>query len=395
MNYEANMKYDPSATGEMIDEESRRKRRRLLLIVGAIVLFAILALVGYRMIFGDEASQEQASQVPLVTVSVPGQEAVTRVANATGSLAARVDMPVGVVGEGGRVVAVHVQPGDWVDANQILATIERSVQTQQITQLEASVEVTRADAKLAQNNLDRARALLADGFVSRADIDQRTATRDAAVARVNVAVAQLNQMRAELGRLDIRAPAAGLVLTRDVEPGQVVSGGSGVLFRIARGGEMEMQALLSEDELVALEEGTVAQITPIGMTQSFEGQVWQVAPVIDQSTRQGIVRIAIPYNEALRPGGFATARIAMEQMDAAVLPESAVMSDQQGSFVYVVGKDDKVERRAVTTGAVTSNGIAVIKGLTGTERVVLYAGGFLNPGETVKPRLQSSENSDG
>ncbi|MCW2364346.1 MULTISPECIES: efflux RND transporter periplasmic adaptor subunit [Sphingobium] len=389
MNYEANMKYGVSSV-DPEEAESQQKRRRLLLVVGALVALAVIAMLAYRFFGGSGDQGEQVSQVAIVTVAVPAQEAVTRTANATGSLAARVDMPVGVVGEGGRVVAVHVQPGDWVGANQILATIERSVQAQQISQLEASVQVARADAKLAQNNLDRAKALVSDGFVSRADIDQKTATRDAAVARVNVAVAQLNQMRAQVGRLDIRAPAAGLVLTRSVEPGQVVSGGSGVLFRIARAGEMEMKALLSEDELALLSEGAVARVTPVGMTQSFEGRVWQIAPVIDQTSRQGIVRIAVPYNAALRPGGFANAEIAMERVSAAVLPESAIQSDPKGSYVYVVGKDNKVERRSVKTGAVTTRGIAVVQGLNGSERVVLYAGGFLSPGETVKPRLAKS-----
>jgi RND family efflux transporter MFP subunit len=390
MNYETNMKYDTLVADQAIDEETRRKRRRLLLIVGAAVLLAIVAMVAYRMLSGGGAAEEQTSQVPLVTVATPAQEAVTRIANATGTLAARVDMPVGVVGEGGSVVAVNVQPGDWVRKGQVLATIERSVQSQQIVQLAAQVEVNRADAKLAQSNLDRARALVSDGFISKADIDQRTATRDAAVARVNVSIAQLNQMRAQVGRLDIRAPEAGLVLTRAVEPGQVVSGGSGILFRIARGGEMELRALLSENELAALREGTVAKVTPAGLTQTFEGKVWQIAPVIDQTNRQGIARIALPYNIALRPGGFANAQIAMESVSAAVLPESAVQSDIRGSFVYVVGKDNKVERRAVTTGAVTSAGIAITQGLTGKEKVVLYAGGFLNPGETVNPRTDKS-----
>ena len=71
-----------------------------------------------------------------------------------------------------------------------------------------------------------------------------------------------------------------------------------------------------------------------------------------------------------------------------VLPESAVLSDDKGSYVYVVGKDNKVERRDVTTGTVTPRGIAIASGITGKERVVLYAGGFLNPGETVRPQIQ-------
>lgn len=393
MNYETNMNYQTLAVDQQIDEETRRKRRRLLLIVGVLALVGIVALVAMRMFGGSSSGGGDVSQVPLVTVTVPAQESVTRMANATGSLAARVDMPVGVVGEGGRVIAVLVQPGDWVSKGQTLATIERSVQAEQLAQLAASVEVAKADAKLAQNNLDRAKALVSDGFISQADIDQKTATRDAAVARVNVAIAQLNQQRAQIGRLDIRAPEAGLVLTRTVEPGQVVTGGSGVLFRIARNGEMEMRAQLSEDDLALVHEGTGASVTPVGTTDVVQGRVWQVAPVIDQTNRQGIVRIALPYSPSLRPGGFANAQIAMQQVQAVVLPESAVQSDPRGNYVYIVGKDNKVERRMVTTGAVTARGLAITRGLSGTEKVVLYAGGFLNPGETVRPKVETTERT--
>jgi len=68
-----------------------------------------------------------------------------------------------------------------------------------------------------------------------------------------------------------------------------------------------------------------------------------------------------------------------------VLPESAVMSDDKGNFVYVVGADNKVQRRAVKTGLVTNAGVAIVAGLTGSERVIERAGGFLNPGDKVRP----------
>jgi HlyD family secretion protein len=70
---------------------------------------------------------------------------------------------------------------------------------------------------------------------------------------------------------------------------------------------------------------------------------------------------------------------------APVLPESAVLSDSKGSYVYVIGSDNKAARRDVRTGAIVDSGIVISQGLTGTERVVLRAGGFLQPGETVKP----------
>ncbi len=391
MNYETSFSQDALQGPEDPDAETVRKRRRLIKGAALIVALVILALVAYRM-FGTKGASlgEGDVQVPVVTVVVPGQQSVTKTTNATGTLAARVDMPVSVLGEGGRVLQVLVQPGDWVNKGQALLVIERVVQTQQIASLAAQVEVAKANAKLAQNNLDRAQALVADGFVSKADIDQKTATRDAAVAQVNVAEAQLQQMRAQVGRLDIRAPEAGLVLTRDVEPGQVVTAGSGTLFRIARNGEMEMKALVAEDVLAGLAVGVPARVTPVGMAQSFEGKVWQNSPVVDPGTRQGTARIAIPFNPALRPGGFANAQIDLADVQAAVLPESAVHSDQNGSYVYVVDKDNKVRRRDVVTGAVTPRGLAITQGLDGTEQVVQRAGGFLNPGQTVKPRLEKS-----
>ena len=122
----------------------------------------------------------------------------------------------------------------------------------------AQIDVSRADARLAQQELDRAQALVARGFVSKADVERRTATRDAANARVRVAQANLGASRARIGRLDIRAPTAGLVLSRSVEAGQVVGAGSGALFRIAAGGEMEVLARLPQTDLAQLGVGVPA-----------------------------------------------------------------------------------------------------------------------------------------
>ena len=132
-------------------------------------------------------------QIPAVTVLAPGSGTIEGVINATGTLAARREMPVGVVGEGGRVISVPVEAGDWVGAGQVLAVIDRSVQSQQAESQAAQIQVARADAELAQANLDRALQLVDRGFISKADVDRLTATRDAAAARVRVAEAQYGE----------------------------------------------------------------------------------------------------------------------------------------------------------------------------------------------------------
>jgi RND family efflux transporter MFP subunit len=327
-------------------------------------------------------------QLPSVSVVVPGRTSVDRGISATGTLAARREMPVGVAGEGGMITRVLVEPGQWVRAGQVLATVDRSVQTQTAAALGAQVNVARADLTLAQAELDRAATLVDRGFISKADLQRRTATRDAATARVKVAGASYAEATARNGRLDIRAPAEGLVLTRQAEPGQIVSSGSGVLFRMAQGGQMEMRAQMSEADLQGLRAGARATVTPVGSTRSFPGEVWQVSPIIDPQTRQGIARIALRYAPELRPGGFASAQVVGGVSSVPLLPESAVQSDGKGNYVYIIDAQGRAERRNVTVGQVTDAGVSVVDGLSGSERVVLAAGAFLSPGQKVKPVLK-------
>lgn len=395
MNYDARI----DQTGEVhdlafnpldpIDGEDRRSRRRL--IIGALIVAAVLVGLWFAMHRTKPVatSADSAGQAPSVTVIVPGQATVAGTINATGTLAARRELPVGVAGDGGQIAQVLVDAGAWVNKGQTLAVIDRSVQVQQQAGQGAQIQVTQADARLAQANLDRALKLVDRGFISKADVDRLTATRDGANARVRVSQATLGELRARTNRLNIVAPEAGLILERKVDPGQIVSPGSGVLFRIAKGGEMELAARMAENDLAKLSTGVTAEVTPVGAEKATIGQVWQISPVIDPLTRQGIVRIALPYSVQLRPGGFASAVVRSGTVVAPMLPESAILSDNQGSYVYVIDKANKVVRRPVKTGLVSENGIAIVSGLSGSERVVLRAGGFLQPNETVNPKRLS------
>lgn len=374
-----------------------RSGRRKWIIVGALVALAVL--VGAYLMFsgGEPAAGETAGkaggrggQIPSVTVIVPGQSQVARTVTASGALAARRDQPVGIAGQGGRVVRVTVEPGQWVRQGQVLAVIDRSVQTQVASQQAAQIEAARANAALAQNNYERSAALVGRGFVSKADLDAKKAARDAAYAQVRVAQAQLAQTRAQIGQLSVLAPASGLVLTRSVEVGQIVSPGSPALFRLAAGGDMEVRASMSQQDLAAVRVGQPASITPIGASRSFAGTVWQVSPVIDPTSRQGEIRIAVPYDPTLRPGGFAEAKISAGATTAPLLPQSAVLSDEDGNYVYIVNGRNEVERRAVKIGQVGDSGVTIAEGLSGREAVVLSAGPFLNPGQKIAPRRQAA-----
>ncbi|HVM22143.1 MAG TPA: efflux RND transporter periplasmic adaptor subunit [Sphingomicrobium sp.] len=394
---EMNKESSIHSSDTLVVVDRSRSRRRILIAaaVGLALIVLVLAVVYGRGATKDPAGVAAgpgagAGQVPSVTVIVPGRSQVGRTLSASGPLAARRDQPVGIAGQGGRVTRVLVDAGSWVRAGQVLAVVDRSVQAQQAAQLAAQVEAARANAALAQSNYERALALQSRGFVSKAEIDSKRATRDAANAQVRVAQAQLGATRAQIGQLNVTAPASGLILQRNVEVGQIVSPGSGALFRLAEGGQMELRAQLSQQDLALVRVGMPAEVTPIGSETSIRGSIWQVAPVIDPQSRLGEVRISIPFSPGIRPGGFADARITAGTTTAPLLPQSAVLSDAKGNYVYVINPKNEVERRAIKIGSVDARGVTIVEGISGNEPVVLSAGPFLNPGQKVNPKRQAA-----
>jgi RND family efflux transporter MFP subunit len=394
MNRETPIRSSDSETLVLVDDASRRRRR--IAIIGAGIVAVVAIVLAILMMGGGEkedaaAGAAKQAAIPRITVIVPGRQQVANQISATGTIAARRDMPVGIAGSGGKVVRVLVDAGSWVRAGQVLAVVDRSVQAEQAAQLAAQVDAARANAALAQSNYERALALQGRGFVSKAEIDAKKSTRDAAAAQVRVAQAQLAATRAEIGRLNVTAPTSGLILDRNVEVGQIVGAGSGALFRIAQNGMMEVQAKLSEGTLAQVHVGTPATVVPVGSNVQIAGSVWQVEPIIDPVNRQGIAHVAVPYQQVLRPGGFAEVALVSGTADVPLLPQSAVLSDDKGNYVYIVGKDDRVVRRNVKVGEVDDNGVTIVAGLTGQERVVASAGAFLNPGDKIRPVREAAQ----
>jgi len=374
------------------------RRRRRMVIMGALAVLVLFA-VGLGLLTSQRSNSNGASgpaagstagQIPSVTVVVPGTSQVGRTVSASGPLGAKRDQPIGIAGQGGRVVRVLVDAGSWVGAGQVLAIVDRSVQAQQAAQLAAQIEAAKAQAALAQSDYDRAIALQGRGFISKAEIDSKKAARDAAYAQVRVAQAQLGATRAQINQLNVVAPTAGLILSRSVELGQIVSPGSGALFHLAEGGQMEMRAQLAQQDLANVHVGMPAKVIPVGSDQGVTGTVWQIAPVIDPQSRLGEVRIAVPYTPAMRPGGFAQATITAGTTTAPLLPQSAVLSDDKGNYVYIVDGRNQIERRDIQIGTVGENGVTIVSGLSGNEAVILSAGPFLNPGQKVKPKREAA-----
>jgi HlyD family secretion protein len=360
---------------------SRRGWQWRFATAGAVLVLAAVVWMLLRSHAGASTSDKDAAVPPLVTVVVPVLGAVTSQVSLTGLISARNDMPIGNEGDAGRISEVLVEAGDRVRKGQVLARLNPITAQSQLDSAEASLDEVRANAAVAQS--EWARAQQGDDIFSKEENERRRTTALTAQAKVKAARAQVRDARNKLAQTIILAPTDGIVLTRTAEVGQIAVPGSTVLFHLARDAEIEMRGQVAERDVPRLALGQNATVRLDGMPKSFTGTIWQIGAIIDAGTRQGTVRIGLPADQSLRPGCFARADIEVGSTTGVLLPQTAVLSDENGSYVLVVGSDNKLERRGVTVGGARSEGLLVSQGLSGSERVVAIAGAFLRTGEIV------------
>ena len=361
---------------------SSRRRWRLRIGIGVALTCALLT-GGWLFIRSHATSAEKhVAPLPLVTIVQPSLGQVSTSISLTGLISARNDMPIGVEGDVGRIAQVLVEPGDRVHRGQVLARLNPVTGQSQVDSAEASLAEAQANAVVAEGEWKRAEQG-PDLFSQEEDVRRQTAAV-AARAKVRAAQAQLADMRNRLSHTTVLAPTDGIVLTRTAEIGQIAVPGTTVLFRLARDGQIEMRGQVAEQDLPRLKIGQHAQVHLDGVAQTFEGDIWQVGAIIDPTTRLGVVRIALPSGNAdLRPGAFAHADVPVADTLGVILPQTAVLNDEQGNYVLIVDPKNTVQRRPVTVVAARSEGLLISAGLDGRERVVAVAGAFLRAGEAV------------
>ncbi len=378
---------------EITQALSRAKRLlwvRVAIIVGAALFVAVLA---WRVTHALAAKPEVKVVIPTVSVAKAGLSTVPTTVSIIGTIAARYDMPIGVEVDAGRVAAIYVEAGDHVKRGQVLARLNVSVLQPQVANLEAVLEQARAEAELADAEYKRAQAVGASGALSAEETQRRKSAGVTAAAKVKVAAALLAEAQARLARAEVRAPSDGVILTRNVEVGQTATPGGEALFRLSEGGEIELRGQVAEQDLPLLKVGQVVNVRLTGTTQVYQGQVRLLPAVIDPQTRLGMARVSLTPDPNLRPGAFARAEVTVSNAERAVLPQTAVLNDDKGSYVLIVNDKNKVERRAVRVSGIVQNGVTIAEGIDGKDQVVTTAGAFLQEGELVKPVLKEAGQS--
>jgi HlyD family secretion protein len=295
---------------------------------------------------------------------------------ASGLLISREEAAVSADLSGYRVARVNVEQGAWVKQGQPLVELDDSL-------LKAQIAQQRAVTEQAEDQAKRVADLDNQGVLSAQEISNRR-------LQAKAQEAALQELLTREAHMIIRAPVAGLVLERNVRPGDISSaGGATPMFRMVRDGLVELNAEVAEDDMSRAHIGDPAQVTlPDGTV--IAGRVRLIDPLVDATTKLGRVRIALPVRPDLRPGGFARATFTGVSPAARTVPETAVRYDADGASVAVVGADDRVSMVPVKTGRRAAGYVELLQGPPAGSLVLLSAASFVLPGDKVRP-IQGAE----
>jgi RND family efflux transporter MFP subunit len=336
---------------------------------------------------------------PAMTVetAVAGRHELTEYITVVGNLvgAATVDVGPRVAG---RIETISVRLGDRVEQGQLVAKVEDRELRQQVSQVEAQLEVNEAtlvarenDAKVTAAALDRARKSEESGLISKAALEDADARHNSAVSQVAMAHAQLASTQARLGELKITlsntnvlSPVDGFVGRRNLDPGAFAGTNTAVLSLVDIS-TVRLIANIVEKDFKRVQRGAEAVVEVDAFPgERFRGEVSRVAPVFDPATRTATIEIEVANpGFRLKPGMYARVRLMAEHRpNALTVPRAAVVDVSGRRGVYLV--DGDVARfRDVTTGVSDDELIEVVDGLDEGTRVVTMGALAIRDGDRI------------
>src|SRR5262245_11063536 len=341
---------------------------------------------------------------PKVTVALPAQQKVTRYVEATG-YAAAINTTNLVARVQGFLQQIKYKDGDFVKEGTTLFVIEPELYELKLEQAQAAEAGAQATLKQTEAEYERQGELSSRQVATKAALDNATANRDSAAARLKQAQVDTKQASLNLGCTQVKAPFDGIVTARLVSLGELVgANGPTQLATIVQTDPIYVNFTISEQDVLNIR----AEIRKLGITAAelqkvpievglqtdkgypYQGTLEYVSPKIDPSTGTLAVRAILKNPDGvLVPGYFVRVRVAADDLDSLLVPDAALGSDQGGRYVLVVNKDNVVEQRKVTTGPRVGELRAIDSGLKADDRVVIS--GILRaiPGQKVDPQMQT------
>ncbi|AMP01534.1 efflux transporter, RND family, MFP subunit [Collimonas arenae] len=356
----------------------------VIVVLGAIGLWATTANHA-KTTDKSAASADAKPKASLTVTTTKPQSADWPMSfTANGSVAAWQEAIVGSELGGIQLAEVRVNVGDVVKRGQVLARFTSESVAAQVAQQKAAVEEARAALAEAQSNAERAHTLANSGALSAQQTTQYEIAERSTKARLLSAQASLDMQEIRLRQTQVVAPDDGVISSRTATVGAVASQGQ-ELFRLIRQNRLEWRAEVNATDLLQIKPGQAVKLhVTNGVT--VDGKVRMIAPTADPVTRNALVYVDLPVPGNAHAGMFGTGEFVLGHAEALTLPQSAVVMRDGFSYVYQLGKDDKVTQTKITLGRRVGDRIEVTSGassITKDMTLVSQGAGFLADGDTV------------
>lgn len=352
------------------------------------------------------------ANLPAIRVTEVGERTLVDRIIVTGTVQAVEEVYVQPQIEGLRIEDLKADVGDRVKAGDVLATLATDslvLQKSQLlanrakveavtAQLQAQVLEAEANEAEAIRQAVRAEKLVKSKAVAVGQAEQLRATATASTARVNSAEqaivannadlkvidAQIDDVDLRLARTEVKTSVAGVISVRNAKIGAIAAGAANPLFTIIRDNAIELNADVSEGDLLKLKPGQIVHMNVAGTGTRVEGRVRSIEPVINAVTRLGTVKISIDDPDIARIGMYASAEVVVSERKVLSLPLTAVTSEDGGMVVRRV-VDGIVTMTKVKTGVQDGDFVEVSEGLKTKDIVVEKAGAYVRNGDKVAP----------
>jgi HlyD family secretion protein len=347
--------------------------------------FCLIASVSLVALSGCDAEpQDSAETKPALTITTAEirSEVWPHALEVHGQIAPWHEAVISARVAGLPLVEVRVDVGDRVKRGDLLARFDDRTVRADLAQAQASVAQAAANARQALANRDRAAKLRPDGLVSEQDLQLQGTQLEAAEAQRALAAAQVTAQEVRLQDCEVRAVDDGVISVRSAALGQVAQPG-GELFRLIRRERLDWRAELTAAQMSQVKPGQSAHLT-LADGSKATGEVRQISPVLDNSSRLGIAYVDIQAGSGALSAMYASGRIIVSENAALALPAEAVVLRDGRSSVFVVNAEDRVSQVPVELGRRSGDFVEIRSALKVGDRVAVRGAGFLNDGDRVK-----------
>lgn len=307
----------------------------------------------------------------------------------------------------GELQAIHFEEGKVVNVGDPLFDIDPSSYAANVAAADADRIRAKSTLDNNQKTLNRALALIDDGYISQSEFDQIESDVNSAAAQLRSAEANLQRAQVDLDHASIKAATTGRMSRSHFNVGEVVGPESGPLATLIGGNMMDVIFQISEaawyraarngiPDVSLSEIADVELVFNDGDVFSEVGYIDYIANRVNESTATVEVRATVPNpNDILRPGQFVTARLTLKTPQSAlVVPQAAVQVDQRGTYVLAVTEDSMVTRVNIVTGQRLAENVVIEDGLEEGDQVIINGIQRVRAGQTVSAKIAGQEQND-